>query len=564
MLMSGQKISGRYEIKKVIGQGGMADVYLAWDTILERDVAIKVLRANLREDERFIRRFQREAMSSSSLSHPNIVNMYDVGEDADQHYIVMEYLNGPTLKSMIKKRGCLSLVETIDIMKQLTSGIGEAHKMQIVHRDLKPQNILILDDGTVKVTDFGIAIAMNQTALTQTNSVMGSVHYLSPEQASGKQSTTQTDIYSLGIVMYEMLTGEVPFMGESPVSVALKHMRQDLPSLREKNPEIPQSVDNIIIKATAKNPSNRYVDANAMFEDLETCLEESRANEEKITFDYIENEIDQTKILPTLGNRDRSRIRNSVASEHEVEEVENKSIFGRAITVLLTILTFSLLILLFSVLIIPATQKVPEVEIPDVSGKNLYEAEQTLINTGLDVSLAPVEVYSETVDKGIVVKTVPNMGRVVKEDSEVTIYISLGSEKITLDDYTGQNVNLIRGKLEALGLEVEIISESFSEDLDENIIVSQDPQPETKLEEGEQVILVIPKIVETYPDFVRQNPPISEIQSFATKHGLILNIRYVYSDTYRIDDIVSQNRAYGDPIIKGATLTIEVSLGTEE
>jgi serine/threonine-protein kinase len=361
-----------------------------------------------------------------------------------------------------------------------------------------------------------------------------------------------------------MLMGEVPFMGESPVSVALKHMRSDLPSLKEKYPDLPQAVENILIKATAKNPSNRYDDAGQMYEDLLTCLDESRKDEQKISFDYIEEEIDQTKIMPALGENDRRRIRNSVASEVEVEEKDSPSILGRTIAVLLTILTTIMVIILFSYLIIPAITKVPEVEIPDVTGLNVYEAEQSLINVGLDVALTPVEVFSEVVEKGFVIKTIPNKGRVVKENSQVTIYVSLGTEKITLEDYSGQNASFIRGKLEALELEVEVIEEVFSEEYPENVIVSQDPLPDTKLDKGDKVILVVPKIIETYPDFVRQNSPLSEIQAFAEKHGLVLDIRYVYSDIYRIDDIVSQNRQYGTPIIKGATLTIEVSLGTEE
>ena len=234
MIMKGQKINDRYQIIKSIGEGGMANVYLAYDTILDRNVAVKVLRGDLATDEKFVRRFQREALSASSLSHPNIVEVYDVGEDNGQYYIVMEYIEGCQLKQLLKKRGRLTLSEVIDIMLQITDGLSVAHDAYIIHRDIKPQNIMILDSGLVKITDFGIAMAMNSTQLTQTNSVMGSVHYLPPEQANGKGSTLQSDIYSMGILMYELLTGELPYKGDNAVEIALKHLKEKIPSVREK------------------------------------------------------------------------------------------------------------------------------------------------------------------------------------------------------------------------------------------------------------------------------------------------------------------------------------------
>ena len=257
MLSKGQKINNRYEIVKSIGEGGMANVYLANDKILDRKVAVKVLRGDLSSDDRFIRRFQREALSVSNLSHPNIVEVYDVGEEDSEYYIVMEYIEGKTLKQLLKKRESLTLTEVIDIMTQLTDGIAHAHESYIIHRDIKPQNIMIQDDGRIKITDFGIAMALNATQLTQTNSVMGSVHYLPPEQASGKGATVKSDIYSMGILMYELLTGTVPFKGDNAVEIALKHMKDKIPSIRKQDPSIPQSVENILMKATAKNPRNR-------------------------------------------------------------------------------------------------------------------------------------------------------------------------------------------------------------------------------------------------------------------------------------------------------------------
>ena len=315
MITKGQKINDRYEIIRSIGEGGMANVYLARDIILERNVAIKILRGDLAGDEKFVRRFQREALSASSLSHPNIVEMYDVGEDNGTYYIVMEYVEGMTLKQLIKKRGSLSLSEAIDIMLQITDGIKEAHDSYIIHRDLKPQNILIKENGEVKITDFGIAMALNSTQLTQTNSVIGSVHYLPPEQASGKGATIKSDIYSMGILFYELLTGKLPFKGDNAVEIALKHMKNDIPSVREINDSIPQSVENIILKATAKNPKNRYESAAEMHDDLLTCLNEDRLNEKKYVFMYPEHDGDLENKKPVLLEENKEETKKVVEDD---------------------------------------------------------------------------------------------------------------------------------------------------------------------------------------------------------------------------------------------------------
>ena len=322
MIMKGQKINDRYQIIKSIGEGGMANVYLAYDTILDRNVAVKVLRGDLATDEKFVRRFQREALSASSLSHPNIVEVYDVGEDNGQYYIVMEYIEGCQLKQLLKKRGRLTLSEVIDIMLQITDGLSVAHDAYIIHRDIKPQNIMILDSGLVKITDFGIAMAMNSTQLTQTNSVMGSVHYLPPEQANGKGSTLQSDIYSMGILMYELLTGELPYKGDNAVEIALKHLKEKIPSVREKLPEIPQSVENIIIKATAKNPKNRYADARSMNEDLRTCLDDSRANEPKIVLPYPEFDEDRKPKSSTKSQSKNDAIVKEIKTEESKKQIK--------------------------------------------------------------------------------------------------------------------------------------------------------------------------------------------------------------------------------------------------
>jgi serine/threonine-protein kinase len=373
MVTKGQKINDRYEIISNIGEGGMANVYLAHDTILDRKVAIKILRGDLASDEKFVRRFQREALSASSLSHPNIVEMYDVGEDNGEYYIVMEYIKGKTLKQLLKKRSFLTVPEVIDIMLQLTDGLAQAHDLYIIHRDIKPQNILILENGLVKITDFGIAMALNASNLTQTNSVMGSVHYLSPEQASGKGSTIKSDIYSLGIIMYELLTGKLPFKGENAIEIALKQLKDQMPNIRKQISDIPQSIENIILKATAKNPKNRYNSVREMHEDLKTALNEDKINEPRHVYKYLEHELEDTKKLPVINNEKDEE-------KEEVKEIASKQIAGDNMEknnkwviifggLFLTLLTFFALLFL----ILPYFTNVPDVKIPVVSNFSIVD-----------------------------------------------------------------------------------------------------------------------------------------------------------------------------------------------
>ncbi|WP_431799439.1 Stk1 family PASTA domain-containing Ser/Thr kinase [Halobacillus andaensis] len=297
-MLNNRLLNDRYRVNEMIGGGGMANVYLAYDTILDREVAIKVLRLEYGNDEEFIARFHREAQSATSLSHPNIVNIYDVGEEEDIYFMVMEYVDGMTLKQYIQQKSPIETAEAVDIMRQVTSAIAHAHDNGIVHRDIKPQNILIDHYGHAKVTDFGIAMALSATALTQTNSVLGSVHYLSPEQARGGMATKKSDIYSLGIVLFELLTGRLPFSGQSPVSIALKHLQHDTPSLKRWVPDLPQSVENVVLKATAKDPFYRYESVIEMEEDLGTALEPYRADEG--VFAIPDDEEDKTKAIPVI------------------------------------------------------------------------------------------------------------------------------------------------------------------------------------------------------------------------------------------------------------------------
>ena len=562
MIAKGQKINDRYEIEKLIGEGGMANVYLARDTILDRRVAVKVLRGDLAGDEKFVRRFQREALSASSLSHPNIVEIYDVGEDEGNFYIVMEYIEGKTLKQLIKKRGVLSLSETMDIMLQLLDALASAHDSYIIHRDIKPQNIMIKDSGLVKITDFGIAVALNSTELTQTNSVMGSVHYLPPEQASGKGSTIRSDIYSLGILMFEMLTGKVPFNGDSAVEIALKHMKEPLPSVREINPVVPQSVENIILKAAAKNPKNRYHDVRQMAEDIKTCLDEERQNEEKITFKYPETDFSDTRKIDSLKEEKReTKDEKPVAKQINEDEKINKSNKNK-ITLISSIIAVFVITLFLVIIVIPKLSSSKEVRIPDVYGMEISKAEDMIRKSGLKIESK--EKASDDVSENLVIETSPSKNRYVKEGSKVIIYYSSGSKKIEIEDYVGKNAYEIKAKLELLGISVIIeekeVTDSVKYEGKEQLIIEQSVSKGEKLAPGERLTLYIPKILSTYPDMVNEAWTMDRVEEFCKKYGLTLQTPS-YKETDEVEEgiVLAQYPKAGEEIFEKDKVKIVLS-----
>ena len=562
MIAKGQKINDRYEIEKLIGEGGMANVYLARDTILDRRVAVKVLRGDLAGDEKFVRRFQREALSASSLSHPNIVEIYDVGEDEGNFYIVMEYIEGKTLKQLIKKRGVLSLSETMDIMLQLLDALASAHDSYIIHRDIKPQNIMIKDSGLVKITDFGIAVALNSTELTQTNSVMGSVHYLPPEQASGKGSTIRSDIYSLGILMFEMLTGKVPFNGDSAVEIALKHMKDPLPSVREINPVVPQSVENIILKAAAKNPKNRYHDVRQMAEDIKTCLDEERQNEEKITFKYPETDFSDTRKIDSLKEEKReTKDEKPVARQIDEDEKINKSNKNK-ITLISSIIAVFVITLFLVIIVIPKLSSSKEVKVPDVYGMEISKAEDMIRKSGLKIESK--EKASDDVSENLVIETSPSKNRYVKEGSKVIIYYSSGSKKIEIEDYVGKNAYEIKAKLELLGISVIIeekeVTDSVKYEGKEQLIIEQSVSKGEKLAPGERLTLYIPKILSTYPDMVEESWTLDRVEEFCKKYGLTLQTpSYKENDEVEEGIVLAQSPKAGEEIFEKDKVKIVLS-----
>lgn len=579
MLSNGQIIGGRYEIVKSIGEGGMANVYLANDKILDRKVAIKVLRGDLANDEKFIRRFQREAQSVANLSHPNIVEVYDVEEEEGQHYIVMEYIEGKTLKQLLQKRGSLTLSEVIDIMLQLTDGLAHAHDAYIIHRDIKPQNIMIQDDGLVKITDFGIAMALNATQLTQTNSVMGSVHYLPPEQANGKSSTIKSDIYSLGILMYELITGSVPFKGDNAVEIALKHLKEKIPSIRRQNPTIPQSVENIVLRATAKNPKNRYDSVKDMNKDLKECLNEDKKNEKKIVFEYPENDIDDTKVITNVKKSkpeiEEPKDLDELKEKKKIEEQNNEEEVIGSMTkkdkyklpIILAGIFIALLIIAGIVFVLIGRDEVTDIKVPDVVDLSVEDAIAELKRLGFNYTTE--EGYSDTIEKGNVIRTNPVKGSSRKKGSTIVIVESVGSETYELEDFTGKKYYEVKAKLELLGINVLVEKKSVEKpenyENKEDLIIDQNPKydkdatEKVRLSKGDTITLYIPDVAATYPDMVGEGWTLSDAEAFAKEYGITLDVTEVESDTEEEGKIIYQSRGTSDPIIKGVSLKIKVA-----
>ena len=560
MITKGQKINDRYEIVKSIGEGGMANVYLAVDLILNRKVAIKILRGDLANDEKFIRRFQREALAASSLSHPNIVEMYDVGEDDGNYFIVMEYIDGKTLKNLIKKRGALTVAEVVDIMLQLTSAISCAHDSYIIHRDIKPQNVMILDDGRVKITDFGIAIASNASELTQTNSVMGSVHYLPPEQANGAGATAKSDIYSLGILMFELLTGKLPFKGENAVEIALKQMKEQIPSVCAINPEIPQSIENVILKACAKNPKNRYDNVKDMYNDIKTALDEDRINETKQTYKFSEDDLDETKKIESLSEVKKNKKKETKEEDSTEKKMNLALIITSGVAGLLVLLS----VIFFFV--VPAMGP-KDVKIPDVTGLTVEKAEEKLLNAGLEINVKTKEESSEDVKEGRVVKTEPSKNRTVKEGQKITLIVSTGTAKIKIEDYTGKNAMEVKGALELLGLNVTVekkkVEETEGIEYDADLVIEQSVIKGKKLKKGDSIILFTPDVMVKYPNFVKTYT-FAQVEEWASKNNVTVIKQEISTNDCPAGTIIAQDKPEGYLVYPGTSFTVTVAIEPDE
>lgn len=578
-LLIGKRLNDRYKILEVIGGGGMANVYLARDMILDRDVAVKVLRLDFANDEEFIRRFRREAQSATSLDHPNIVSIYDIGEEDDIYYIVMEHVSGKTLKQYIQQYAPIEQYNTVEIMKQLTSAIAHAHENGIIHRDIKPQNILIDDYGTIKVTDFGIAMALSSTTITQTNSLLGSVHYLSPEQARGSLATKKSDVYAIGIVLFEMLTGRLPFSGESAVSIALKHLQSETPSPKRWNPSIPQSLENAVLKSMAKDPMHRYESVDEMSEDLTTILEPQRLNEPKF---FIPDEDEgATKAIPVIKGNLSQHLQNDHETKiRKVETVEppssesneppaDKKKKTKKKKKKKWVITLFVLLFLFvggivaAFLLLPSLLLPKDIEVPDVTNYEHEEAVDELTSKGFIIK-ETIEEQNEDIEDGHVIRTWPKAGSVRKENSEVTIYLSAGKERIKVEDFTNEKIADAISKMKSQNYQDPEIDEEFSEDVPEGIVIRQSPEPgEAVIPEDTVIKLVVSK--GTSP-IVLDNYQGSSLE-FAKRHLDALGIGHEIEEEYNAEvsagNIIKQNPAPSSQVKKGDKIQLIVSRGPQ-
>lgn len=577
--MIGKRIGGRYEVLKYIGGGGMSRVYLAHDVILDRGVAVKVLNYDFSNEEELKRRFMREALSATSLTHPHIVDIFDVGEDGDVHYLVMEYIEGQTLKEFIVSHGPLSPERALPIMQQLISAISNAHYNGIVHRDIKPQNILMDLDGNVKITDFGIAMALSATAHTKTNSVLGTVHYLSPEQARGGMATKKSDIYSVGIVFYELLTGKLPFSGESAVSIALKHLQEETPSVRALFPSIPQSVENVIIRATAKDAASRYSSADEMQDDLATVLSADRVNEAKFQVLFDD---EATRAMPAImdstgfGHVEQTVEHEPVQKEKESklpeskEEPESKKVKKAKKAkkakkrkkwpfVIAGLVVAALLIFLFINLF-----GLKKVEVPDVTDRLEAEAIDILKEEGFKIKES-IEELSDEVDAGKVIKTNPEANKVREVGTEITLYVSIGKEMVEIDDYIGHDYDRVASILDREGYKsVDSIGEFSDKPI--GTILEQDPEAGSEVVPSEtEVVFTISKGKDIFKLGNLHDLDEAGFVEYAKKNGIdIVVVKEEHSAKVAAGRVVSQTPSAGTEIERGGKVQVVLSKGPEE
>lgn len=577
-MRAGYTLSGRYRIIRALGEGGMANVYLAHDLILDRDVSVKLLRLDLRDDPNTMRRFQREALAATELVHDNIVQVYDVGEENGMQYLVMEYVKGTDLKAYIKAHFPIPYREVIQIMEQILSAVRLAHEHNIIHRDLKPQNILIDQNRVAKITDFGIAVTLSEHSLTQTNTVLGSVHYLSPEQARGGMATKQSDIYSLGIILYEMLTGTVPFEGETAVSIALKHFQSDVPAVRDTDPRIPQALENVVFKATAKRPQNRYASVADMAADLRTSLSPKRAGEERFTPEADDD--GETKVLPLSSLGQLSALADTTAhaqatskpattakaSEQSPDEAAPKARLSykqrhprRRKFMLMGLI---ILMLLIGAGLGVALFQPRMTNVPNVVGQRQAKAQSTLVATHLKVS----EIHktaSSKVKRHRVVRTEPRSGTELQRNSVIDLWISTGPKRYRLGDYQGDSYSSVAAKLEALGFTVHresvhstsvpagrIIQQSVSAG---HKVIPKDTTITLTVSTGTQTV--------TLSDLTDKTK--SQAQDYAASHNLNLAFTYAYSSDVAKGKVMRQSPGEGAVVQEGDEITLTMSRGPE-
>lgn len=564
--MIGRRIGGRYQILSRLGEGGMALVYKAKDLILDRLVSVKILRSDLASDEEFVKRFHREAESVASLSHPNIVAIYDIGEEDDLYYIVMEYVHGMSLKEFIKDYSPLAISEAVPIMKQIDAAIAHAHAHGIIHRDIKPHNILIDESEHVKVTDFGIAMAVSSATITFTHSIMGSAHYLSPEQAKGGKATVKSDIYSLGIVMFELLTGRVPFPGTSPVSVALKQLKEPMPFPRDFRPEIPQSLENIIIRALAKNPGDRYANVAEMYADLNTALSPERNGEERLVFpdeETVEADAEKTIKIPPLKT-ENDPITDQAAIEADKPKKKKKLRAKRLLTMLGILILLITTGLIIGLAVLPKLFYVANVQVPNVVGQNYIQAKQIVTDHHLKVKR--IAQASKNVQKNSVIKQNPESGTEVKAGSKIILFVSTGQSTINVDNYVGYDRDSLLNTLPDVGYKDVVWHAVDSSTVPEGQVISQSPMPGKRIVPSKTVLRLTysggePQV--TVPDLSGKTK--NEVVRMLKAAGL--SPEYMpgdYSDSVAKGEVISQEPVAGKQVAKGTKIVVSFSKGKKQ
>ena len=587
-------ICNRYKILDHLGTGGMATVWLGYDTILDRQVAIKTFKIDA-NDEDAVKRFNREAKAVTSLSHPNIVSIYDVENEGEFYYLILEYVKGMTLKDYMIKNPRIPIETIVHIAKQIASGLSHAHQNGIIHRDIKPQNILMNDNLTCKITDFGIARAYGDTTLTQTNQMLGTVYYLSPEQARGNVATAQSDIYSLGILIFEMITGQIPFKGESAVAIALKHLQEELPDIDKYRENVPQSVKNIVLKATMKNPNERYISSKELFEDLSTVLNPERLYENKYTgfkipaqpannynetqyidnssnnnqYDYADynNEDDEYYYDYNKDNRNNNgryqqnnkpkNNYNNVSKRDEKEETSKAKHIFLAIVAIITIVVGTFFIYNY---VIGSNS----VSAPDVRNKTLEEAKVVIVKAGLEVGDV-TEVASDDVKEKTVIDSDPKAGKKVKKGSKVDLRVSSGKKTVDMPNFVGMDEETVKKNASKLGFKNITVEKVESNSYDTGKVISQNIRAGMEIipKEKELIIQVSTgKKKVTMPNLVGEDS--TTVESTVASYGF-KNVTYreEYSDKEE-GIVISQSIKTGSNIVPSdESLEIVISKGKE-
>lgn len=561
-------LARRYELQELIGGGGMADVYKAQDKLLDRAVAVKILHQQYANDAEFVEKFRREATAAAKLAHPNIVNIYDVGEDGGSQYIVMEYVSGPTLKEVIQQKGCLEPIEAVRIAKEIASALESAHRNNLVHCDIKPHNILVMPDGHIKVTDFGIARAVSASTMTYSGSVMGSVHYFSPEQAKGTVITTKSDVYSLGVVLYEMLTGQLPFNGETSVSIALKHLQEEPVPIRQLNPSIPPVLEAIVQKAMSKDPADRpnstelYADLNqakAMLADRGTS-QEAVSNDPfatrmipRITPDMMAEQRSERPANKPIGSREDY--------QPQYQPQEEKSIFKSKsfIAVLVGILLMGFFV--GSFLSFGKFWSSAEINVPDVVGKSSVVAQQILEDKNLRVKI--VEANDDSVPAGQVVSQYPEAGAKVKEQRLVTITVSKGGQELTMPDLKSMSRSNAEEKLKKMGLKLGAVFEENAKE-PAGTVINQDPRSGSKITKGQTVDITV-SLGEKKKEITVQNYTglsVDSAKSNLEANGLSLGGISEEASTRPKGTVIGQSPSAGSTTTEGGSVSLIISSGS--